>query len=161
LCSQPYITVFRIAELAEKSKKQEFRGFERRNFILHQHLIRKDFSACKALVKEMADEYCELCEYPFYIRGKIARIEGNLREALMWFERARSVNPQNSTYLWEIGRINFLFGNHAKAADIFLDASKLDPCNWVTLFSVIESKYRISAKEFSYKGHACMIFVKA
>lgn len=32
----------------------------------------------------MADEYSEMCEYPFCIRGKIARMEGNFREALIW-----------------------------------------------------------------------------
>lgn len=37
-------------------------------------------------LQELLDEYEELCEYPTYIRGKIARIEGELNEALIWFD---------------------------------------------------------------------------
>lgn len=55
------------------------------------------------------------------------------------FERTRSVNPQNAVYLREIGRLNFLLGNHAKAADIFLDAIKLNQFDWVTSFSIFKN----------------------
>lgn len=31
--------------------KRELQGFDLKNFILHQRFIRKDFNACKALIK--------------------------------------------------------------------------------------------------------------
>lgn len=135
--------VTKMAEVALKVRKQELHGFDQKNFILHQHFIRKDYNACKALIKEMADEYLEMCEYPFYIRGKISRVEGNLREALIWFERTRSVNPQNAVYLREIGRLNFLLGNHAKAAEIFLDAIKLNQFDWKLFYWRAMALYHI------------------
>lgn len=38
-------------KVAAKSKKRELQGFDHRNFILHQRFIRRDFIACKALIK--------------------------------------------------------------------------------------------------------------
>uniref|UniRef100_A0A915PIT2 TPR_REGION domain-containing protein n=1 Tax=Setaria digitata TaxID=48799 RepID=A0A915PIT2_9BILA len=124
--------VFRAAggKVIAKDKKRELYGFDRRNFILHQHFIRRDFNACKALIKEMTDEYSEMCEYPFCIRGKIARIEGNFRESLIWFGKAQSVNPLNGVYLREIGCLHFLLGSHVKASEVFLDAIKLNENDW-------------------------------
>uniref|UniRef100_A0A8R1XV39 TPR_REGION domain-containing protein n=1 Tax=Onchocerca volvulus TaxID=6282 RepID=A0A8R1XV39_ONCVO len=112
-------TVPKVAsgKIVAKTKKRELHGFDRRNFILHHHFIRRDFNACKALIKEMADECGELCEYPFFTRGKIARIEGNFREALTWFGKAQSVNPSNAVYTREIGCLHFLLGNHIKASE--------------------------------------------
>lgn len=40
-----------MAEVALKVRKQELHGFDQKNFILHQHFIRKDYNACKALIK--------------------------------------------------------------------------------------------------------------
>uniref|UniRef100_A0A0M3IEF7 Mitochondrial import inner membrane translocase subunit tim9 n=1 Tax=Ascaris lumbricoides TaxID=6252 RepID=A0A0M3IEF7_ASCLU len=67
-----------------KKKIPELTTFDRRNFLLHQYYIQRDFSSCKALIKEMLDESKGMNEYAAYVRGKIARMEGNLRESLEW-----------------------------------------------------------------------------
>ncbi|VDM96433.1 unnamed protein product [Thelazia callipaeda] len=139
-------------------QKRELQCFDRKNFILHQHFIRRDFSACKALIKEMSDDYKCMSEYPFYVRGKIARIEGNFREALYWFEKARSLNPMNCTYLREIGRLHFLLGNHVKAAEIFLDAIKLDGKEWKLYYWRALALYHIKQDSDSVlKAQECLI----
>lgn len=38
-------------KVTTKNRKRELQGFDRRNFILHQRFIRRDFNACKALIK--------------------------------------------------------------------------------------------------------------
>ncbi|KAM3725504.1 Bardet-Biedl syndrome 4 protein [Dirofilaria immitis] len=145
-------------KIVAKSKKRELQGFDRRNFILHQHFIRRNFNACKALIKEMADEYSEMCEYPFCIRGKIARIEGSFREALIWFEKAQSVNPLNSVYTREIGCIYFLLGNHIKASEVFLDAIKLDEKDWKSYYWRAMALYHIKQdSESALKAQECLL----
>ncbi|KAL3982441.1 TPR repeat family protein [Acanthocheilonema viteae] len=144
--------------VAAKSKKRELQGFDRRNFILHQRFIRRDFNACKALIKEMADEYSEMCEYPFCIRGKIARMEGNFREALMWYEKAQLVNPLNGAYMREIGCLHFLLGRHAKASEVFLDAIKLNEKDWKSYYWRAMALYHIKQdSESALKAQECLL----
>ncbi|VDD89968.1 unnamed protein product [Enterobius vermicularis] len=75
---------------------------------------------------ESLDECKQLCDYPMYIRGKIAQIEGELDKALYWFENALALSPQNAIYLSRIGQVNFLLGNHEKAAEILLKSVEKD-----------------------------------
>lgn len=60
------------------------------------------------------------------------------KERLYSFEKARSLRPQKSNYPREIGHIQFLLGNHKKAAEILLEAIKLNPSDTVdfSLFNV-------------------------
>ncbi|VIO86955.1 Uncharacterized protein BM_BM4542 [Brugia malayi] len=141
-----------------KSKKRELQGLDRRNFILHQRFVRRDFNACKALVKEMADEYSEMCEYPFCIRGKIARMEGNFREALIWFEKAQLVNPLSAVYMREIGRLYFLLGSHIKASEVFLDSIKLNRKDWKSYYLRAMALYHIKQdSESTFKAQECLL----
>ena len=43
--------------------------FERKNWLLHMHYIRRDFETCKVLIKEMLIETDEMCEYARYVLG--------------------------------------------------------------------------------------------
>ncbi|VDM23317.1 unnamed protein product [Wuchereria bancrofti] len=141
-----------------KSKKRELQGLDRRNFILHQRFVRRDFNACKALVKEMADEYSEMCEYPFCIRGKIARMEGDFREALIWFEKAQLVNPVSGVYMREIGRLYFLLGSHIKASEVFLDSIKLNKKDWKSYYLRAMALYHIKQdSESTFKAQECLL----
>ncbi|VDK59193.1 unnamed protein product [Anisakis simplex] len=119
-----------------KKRAQELTTIDRHNFLLHQYYIRRDFEACKALIKEILDETNGMNEYANYIRGKIARIQGNLRESLEWFEKAVALSPQNANYLCQVGRIHFLLGNHEKASEILLNAIEMDPDNTVRFICI-------------------------
>uniref|UniRef100_A0A1I7W0Y0 TPR Domain containing protein n=1 Tax=Loa loa TaxID=7209 RepID=A0A1I7W0Y0_LOALO len=141
-----------------KTRERELQGFDRENFILHQRFIRRDFIACKALIKEMADKYSEMCEYPFCIRGKIARMEGNFREALIWFEKAQLVNPLNGVYVREIGCLYFLLGNHIKASEVFLDAIKLNDKDWKSYYWRAMALYHTKQdSESALKAQECLL----
>lgn len=43
--------------------------FERRNWLIHLHYIRKEFETCKGLVKEQLEESNGMCEYAVYVQG--------------------------------------------------------------------------------------------
>lgn len=44
--------------------------FERKNWLLHMHYIRRDFETCKILIKEMLIETDDMCEYARYVLGE-------------------------------------------------------------------------------------------
>jgi hypothetical protein len=46
--------------------------FERRNWLIHLHYIRKEFEQCKALIKEQLGESQGMCEYAVYVQGTTA-----------------------------------------------------------------------------------------
>uniref|UniRef100_A0A158R4W9 TPR_REGION domain-containing protein n=1 Tax=Syphacia muris TaxID=451379 RepID=A0A158R4W9_9BILA len=80
---------------------------------------------------EYLDECIDFCDYPVYIRGKIAQIEGELDKALYWFssplyEKALEINPRNAVYLCRIGQINFLLGYHKKAAEYLQESIEMN-----------------------------------
>ena len=43
--------------------------FERRNWLIHLHYIRKEFETCKTLIKEQLEESNGMCEYAVYVQG--------------------------------------------------------------------------------------------
>ena len=43
--------------------------FERRNWLIHLHYVRKEFDKCKTLIKEQLGETGGMCEYAVYIQG--------------------------------------------------------------------------------------------
>ena len=43
--------------------------FERRNWLIHLHYIRKESETCKALIKEQLEESNGMCEYAVYVQG--------------------------------------------------------------------------------------------
>ena len=45
--------------------------FERKNWLLHMHYIRRDFDFCKILIKEMLIETDDMCEYARYVLGSV------------------------------------------------------------------------------------------
>jgi hypothetical protein len=46
--------------------------FERRNWLIHLHFVKKDYETCKALVKEQLSETNGMCEYAVYVQGESA-----------------------------------------------------------------------------------------
>ena len=44
--------------------------FERRNWLIHLHYVRKEFDTCKSLVREQLSEAGGMCEYAVYVQGE-------------------------------------------------------------------------------------------
>uniref|UniRef100_A0A8C9LKX7 Uncharacterized protein n=1 Tax=Piliocolobus tephrosceles TaxID=591936 RepID=A0A8C9LKX7_9PRIM len=48
----------------------EFPILEKQNWLIHLHYIRKDYEACKDIIKEQLQETQGLCDYAIYVQGK-------------------------------------------------------------------------------------------
>ena len=57
-------------------KATEIPLFERRNWLLHLHYVRKEYAICKALITEILAESGSVCEYAMYVKALILREEG-------------------------------------------------------------------------------------
>ena len=44
--------------------------YERRNWLIHLHYVRKEFEQCKVLIKEQMAESGGMCEYAVYVQGR-------------------------------------------------------------------------------------------
>ena len=47
----------------------ELQNFERRNWLIHLHYVRKEFDKCKTLIREQLSETNGMCEYAVYVQG--------------------------------------------------------------------------------------------
>ena len=45
--------------------------YERRNWLIHLHYIRKDYETCKVLITEQLAESNGMCEYAVYVQGML------------------------------------------------------------------------------------------
>ncbi|XP_056654265.1 Bardet-Biedl syndrome 4 protein isoform X1 [Monodelphis domestica] len=123
-------------DLAKQSNFQritlapEFPVLEKQNWLIHLHYIRKDYAACKALIKEQLQETQGLCEYAIYVQALIYRLEGNIQESLELFQSCAVLNPQNADNLKQVARSLFLLGKHKAAIEVYNEAAKLNQKDW-------------------------------
>uniref|UniRef100_A0A673D0X0 Bardet-Biedl syndrome 4 n=1 Tax=Sphaeramia orbicularis TaxID=375764 RepID=A0A673D0X0_9TELE len=66
---------------------------ERRNWLIHQHYIRKDYDTCKMIIKEQLQETTGMCEYAIYVQALILRLEGKIQQSLELFQSCAILNP--------------------------------------------------------------------
>ncbi|XP_072484523.1 BBSome complex member BBS4 isoform X2 [Notamacropus eugenii] len=111
-------------------KAPEFPIVEKQNWLIHLHYIRKDYAACKALIKEQLQETQGLCEYAIYVQALIYRLEGNIQESLELFQSCAVLNPQNADNLKQVARSLFLLGKHKAAIEVYNEAAKLNQKDW-------------------------------
>nr|CDJ83410.1 Tetratricopeptide TPR2 and Tetratricopeptide TPR-1 domain containing protein [Haemonchus contortus] len=97
----------------------------------------------------MLEQYSNQCEYAFYMRGLIARIEGELEEALSWFNKALAISANATTYLVNIGRIYFLMGNHTLAVEYLEKAVKADPTDLKAYYWLARAIYHLNTDLFN------------
>lgn len=45
--------------------------FERRNWLIHLHYVRKEFDVCKSIIKDQLAESGGMCEYAVYTQGTL------------------------------------------------------------------------------------------
>ncbi|KAJ8042304.1 Bardet-Biedl syndrome 4 protein [Holothuria leucospilota] len=114
-----------------RSKKApEIPIFERQNWLIHLHYIRKEYSTCKALIKERLSESSGMCEYALYVQALILRQEGRIQESLECFQTCALINAQNPNNLKQVARSLFLLGRHKAAIDVYSEAAKLSERDW-------------------------------
>ena len=53
-----------------KDKAPELPTLERRNWLIHNHYVRKEFDTCKAIIRSQLEETHGMCEYANYVQGK-------------------------------------------------------------------------------------------
>ncbi|KAK7808029.1 hypothetical protein U0070_022682 [Myodes glareolus] len=108
----------------------EFPIVEKQNWLIHLHYIRKDYEACKAVIKEQLQETQGLCEYAIYVQALIFRLEGNIQESLELFQTCAVLSPQCADNLKQVARSLFLLGKHKAAIEVYNEAAKLNQKDW-------------------------------
>ncbi|XP_036763683.2 Bardet-Biedl syndrome 4 protein isoform X3 [Manis pentadactyla] len=111
-------------------KAPEFPILEKLNWLIHLHYIRKDYEACKAVIREQLQETQGLCEYAIYVQALIFRLEGNIQESLELFQTCAVLSPQCADNLKQVARSLFLLGKHKAAIEVYNEAAKLNQKDW-------------------------------
>ncbi|XP_029420925.1 Bardet-Biedl syndrome 4 protein isoform X3 [Nannospalax galili] len=118
------------SQKARQKKAPEFPILEKQNWLIHLHYIRKDYEACKAVIKEQLQETQGLCEYAIYVQALIFRLEGNIQESLELFQTCAILSPQCADNLKQVARSLFLLGKHKAATEVYNEAAKLNQKDW-------------------------------
>ena len=103
-------------------KAPELLTFERRNWLIHNHYIRKEFDLCKTVIRSQLDETHGMCEYANYIQGLILRQEGKIQESLEMFQICNILNPNSPVHIKQMARSLFLLGRHRLAIEAYKQA---------------------------------------
>ncbi|XP_053721883.1 Bardet-Biedl syndrome 4 protein [Synchiropus splendidus] len=103
---------------------------ERRNWLIHQLYIRKDYDNCKAIIKEQLQEINGMGEYAIYVQALILRLEGKIQESLELFQSCAILNPNSTDNLKQVARSLFLLGKHKAAIEVYNDAARLNEKDW-------------------------------
>uniref|UniRef100_A0A8C6L132 BBSome complex member BBS4 n=1 Tax=Nothobranchius furzeri TaxID=105023 RepID=A0A8C6L132_NOTFU len=103
---------------------------ERRNWLIHQHYLRKDYETCKVIIKEQLHETSGMCEYAIYVQALILRLEGKIQQSLELFQSCAILNPSSSDNLKQVARSLFLLGKHKAAIEFYHEAAKLNEKDW-------------------------------
>lgn len=127
----------------------ELQNFEASNALLHRLYVQGDYVGCKSLIGEMLEQSSNQSEFAFYMRGVIARTEGELEEALSWFNKALTVSANATAYLVHIGRVYFLMGNHTLAVENLERAVKSNPNDSKAYYWLARAIYHLDTELFN------------
>uniref|UniRef100_A0A8D3CUJ0 BBSome complex member BBS4 n=1 Tax=Scophthalmus maximus TaxID=52904 RepID=A0A8D3CUJ0_SCOMX len=111
-------------------KAPELPIVERRNWLIHQHYILKDYETCKANIKEQLQETNGMCEYAIYVQALILRLEGKIQQSLELFQSCAILNPSSADNLKQVARSLFLLGRHKAAIEFYHEAARLNEKDW-------------------------------
>uniref|UniRef100_A0A3B4WAJ8 Bardet-Biedl syndrome 4 n=1 Tax=Seriola lalandi dorsalis TaxID=1841481 RepID=A0A3B4WAJ8_SERLL len=141
--------IFQLPVSTEAKKRRapkapELPIVERRNWLIHQHYIRKDYDTCKAIIKEQLQETNGMCEYAIYVQALILRLEGKIQQSLELFQSCAILNPSSADNLKQVARSLFLLGKHKAAIEFYHEAARLNEKDW----------------EISHNLGVCYFFIK-
>uniref|UniRef100_A0A8C5ETB5 BBSome complex member BBS4 n=1 Tax=Gouania willdenowi TaxID=441366 RepID=A0A8C5ETB5_GOUWI len=111
-------------------KAPELPIVERRNWLIHQHYIQKDYDTCKVIIKEQLQETNGMCEYAIYVQALILRLEGKIQESLELFQSCAILNASSTDNLKQVARSLFLLGKHKAAIEFYYEAARLNEKDW-------------------------------
>ncbi|XP_075875131.1 BBSome complex member BBS4 [Nelusetta ayraudi] len=126
----PVLPVAAEAKKRRAPKAPELPILERRNWLIHQHYLRKDYDTCKAIIKEQLQETNGMCEYAIYVQALILRLEGKIQESLELFQSCAVLNPCSADNLKQVARSLFLLGKHKAAIEVYNEAARLNEKDW-------------------------------
>eukprot|EP00961_Rhodomonas_salina_P090604 1219013-Rhodomonas_salina.1 len=75
---------------------------QKRNYLIHQLYVRKDWDECLTLIEDTLEKVNQLAEYPLYVKGLILRHRGNIQDSLHFFQLAAGINPNNISNLKQV-----------------------------------------------------------
>ncbi|KAG5317502.1 BBS4 protein, partial [Pseudoatta argentina] len=106
------------------NRAPDIAAIESRNWLLHRHYTRHEYSACKLLIEQ------ELMksnghEYANYLKGLILRKEGRIQDSLDCFQTAYNVNSTNIDNVKQIAKSLLIMGSHKRAIDAYAEAEKI------------------------------------
>ncbi|KAI4829848.1 hypothetical protein KUCAC02_001513 [Chaenocephalus aceratus] len=133
MADEENVTALPVATEAKKRrapKAPELPIVERRNWLIHQHYIRKDYDTCKAIIKEQLQETNGMCEYAIYVQALILRLEGKIQPSLELFQSCAILNPSSTDNLKQVARSLFLLGKHKAAIEFYHEAARLNEKDW-------------------------------
>ena len=112
-------------------KAPELPTLERRNWLIHNHYVRKEFDTCKAIIRSQLEETHGMCEYANYVSGLILRQEGKIQESLEMFQICNILNPNSADHIKQMARSLFLLGRHKLAIEAYKQAElRSDKSDW-------------------------------
>ncbi|XP_077375066.1 BBSome complex member BBS4 [Festucalex cinctus] len=132
------------AKKRQAPKAPELPIVERRNWLIHQHYIHKDYETCKVIIKEQLQETNGMCEYAIYVQALILRLEGKIQQSLELFQSCAILNPTSADNLKQVARSLFLLGKHKAAIEFYREAARLNEKDW----------------EISHNLGVCYFFIK-
>ena len=65
-----HTTIIFAQRFGARLSAPELPTLERRNWLIHLHYTRKEFDACKSIIRSQLDETRGMCEYANYIQVK-------------------------------------------------------------------------------------------
>ncbi|XP_065828293.1 Bardet-Biedl syndrome 4 protein-like [Oscarella lobularis] len=113
-----------------RGKAPEIPIFERKNWLIHLHYVRKEFKTCKALIQEQLHETNGRCEFALYVQALIERLEGNIQSSLEIFQKAQQLNSTSPNTMKQVARSLFLLGRHRAALEAYNEAARLSSRDW-------------------------------
>ncbi|KYM93702.1 Bardet-Biedl syndrome 4 protein like protein, partial [Cyphomyrmex costatus] len=127
-------------------------AIESRNWLLHRHYTRHEYSACKLLIEQ------ELMksnghEYANYLKGLILRKEGKIQDSLDCFQTAYDVNSTNTDNIKQIAKSLLIMGSHKRAINAYAEAEKISVPDW-------EIYHGLGKLYFFHNAMYCEAYVK-
>ncbi|TMS36549.1 hypothetical protein L596_003689 [Steinernema carpocapsae] len=129
----------------QRMRAAEIVPFDAKNTHLHLAYIRRDFETCLSMINEMPENTRDECEFAAHLRGMISKELGDLPGALLWFEKAASLNRTLAKHVLAIGRVYFLSGHHKTAEEQFTKAIDMNPKNWRAYYWKAMAVYHIDS----------------
>lgn len=105
-------------------------NYDRKNALIYQTFVRKEYDRCEALIQEQMRESHGHCEFAFHALALIQRHRGNMQRSLELFQEAMRLNPTNIENAKQVARSLFLMSRHRAALEVYEQTIRLGLKDW-------------------------------